>query len=792
MSQLVVLDLDGDFGQGFRVCAQIFPNHQENCVAKKRCELPANPELKRILELWQLEYRNYGSGSRIKVQKVHVSKNPQKILKLQGQQLRLSFQRWLTTESFRQLDIWLRQKLPESESGRILICSNIQLVHQLPWEQWDLVKQYPWLGITFGQLEFNRVPPKVDPRRKKQVRILAIFGSSDKLNLEKDRNLLQDIKQAKIKVLEQPTRETLDRYLWEQNWDVISFSGHSQTVDSQGIIHLNQHEILSINELEYAFRQAVANGLRLAIFNSCDGLGLAYGLGNLGLPNVIVMREPIMDSVAQLFLKHLITEYSSGHSLHLATRRAREKLQVIETEHPFSTWLPLLYQNQAAKPLLWSELLSPQSTNLKDRSSWLLAHALGAISAAAIVWLVQSLGWLQAGELANYDRALSMRPAEARDERITIVTVSEKDIQYQQQQGMTMRGSLADEALNALLLKIQPYQPVAIASDILHDFSYGSALEEQIVRQNNFIAVCRVGNSKTQPVLESVSSPPGIAIQNTGFSNLPVDRDRVIRRHIVGMAADEQCQNSLSLAANMAFRYLDYVAPQKLGQDFYPSGIKDGLWQVGEFTFPRLNSRSGAYRLPNSENQAYQLLINYRDRSPQTVALQEILEETSSSKLEELFASKMVFIGVQDQNNDSKYIPHRNGQKRSKAPGVLVHAQAASQIVSAVLDGRLLIRWLPCQLESVWVFGWSVIGSIVVIGYSFLKRDSKYRVSVITVSMVIVLGLLYFAYYSFLVFGYWLPIVAPSLGLLLAGLISATISYKQSSWTNNQYQKELR
>ena len=172
--------------------------------------------------------------------------------------------------------------------------------------------------------------------------------------------------------------------------------------------------------------------------------------------------------------------------------------------------------------------------------------------------------------------------------------------------------------------------------------------------------------------------------------------------------------------------------------------------------------------------------------------MQEILEETSSSKLEELFASKMVFIGVQDQNNDSKYIPHRNGQKRSKAPGVLVHAQAASQIVSAVLDGRLLIRWLPCQLESVWVFGWSAIGSIVVIGYSFLKRDSKYRVSVITVSMVIVLGLLYFAYYSFLVFGYWLPIVAPSLGLLLAGLISATISYKQSSWANNQYQKELR
>ena len=783
MTKLVVVDLIGDFEQGFQICAQLHPDHGDSYTDRRWGKLPANLELQRALETWQLSYREFGSSigssNRIKFKKFRVQRSSQGDLKFRGQHLRLKFKQWLKTEDFRELDTWLRQKLDDSESGRIVINSDLQSVHQLPWEQWDLVKQYSLWGITFSRLDLDHTPVAPPAEKKKQVRILAIFGSSDQLNLEVDKNLLKGIKQSYVEILEQPTREALDALLWSQNWDIISFSGHSQTIADQGIIHLNQQESLSIGELEHAFRQAVTNGLKLAIFNSCDGLGLAYNLGKLGLPNAIVMREPVIDSVAQLFLKHLITEYSNGLSLPLATRRAREKLQVTEAKYPFSTWLPLLYQDQTASSLSWSELLSPKKPP-SDRVLWFLAHTLGTIAACFVVWTIQNLGWFQVGELDHYDRALSLRPPEARDERITIVTVSEKDIKYQGDLNMSLRGSLADEALESLLRKVQPYQPVAIASDILHDFPYSPTLSKQIAQQDNFIAVCRVGNE--QSALEPIAPPPGIDPPNMGFSNLPIDRDLVIRRHIVGMAVEGRCQNSLALATNMAFRYLDYVAPQELNQDFYPSQMVDDRWQVGDFTFPRLNSRSGAYRLPDSENRAYQILINYRDRAPQTVSLREILEETDTSQLEQWLASKMIFIGVKDNNKDNKFIPHHNGQKKAVAPGVLVHAQATSQIVSAVLDGRRLIRCVPDQLESFWVFSWAAIGSLVVRFCLGIKQKSKPIISAVTaMAVAIAFGLLYLTHYSLLAIGYWLPVVAPIWGLFLASIISVAIITNRST-----------
>ncbi|MHC5746735.1 MAG: CHAT domain-containing protein [Nostoc sp.] len=75
--------------------------------------------------------------------------------------------------------------------------------------------------------------------------------------------------------------------------------------------------------MKHGLKKAIESGLHLAIFNSCDGLGLAEALEDLHIPQVIVMREPVPDLVAQEFLKHFLTEFSNGQSLYSALREAR-------------------------------------------------------------------------------------------------------------------------------------------------------------------------------------------------------------------------------------------------------------------------------------------------------------------------------------------------------------------------------------------------------------------------------------------------------------------------------------
>ena len=96
--------------------------------------------------------------------------------------------------------------------------------------------------------------------------------------------------------------------------------------------------------------------MKQAIFNSCDGLGLAQQLQDLHIPQVIVMREPVPDVVAQEFLKHFLSEFSSGQSLYAAMRLARERLQGLEEEYPCATWLPTICQNPAESSMIWSHL----------------------------------------------------------------------------------------------------------------------------------------------------------------------------------------------------------------------------------------------------------------------------------------------------------------------------------------------------------------------------------------------------------------------------------------------------
>ncbi len=246
--------------------------------------------------------------------------------------------------------------MPSDEVRMIFQTEDIQL-QRLPWHLWDLIERYPKAEIALSAPAYER---KAQPSpRKAKVRILAILGNSAGINTQADRALLEQLPGAEISFLVEPQRQELTDQLWEQQgWDILFFAGHSssQVNCETGRFYINQTDSLTIGELKYALRQAVERGLKLAIFNSCDGLGLARDLVELHIPQLIVMREPIPDRIAQEFLKHFLETFAHGKSFYLAVREARERLQGLENHFPCATWLPIICQNLAEVPPTWQGL----------------------------------------------------------------------------------------------------------------------------------------------------------------------------------------------------------------------------------------------------------------------------------------------------------------------------------------------------------------------------------------------------------------------------------------------------
>ena len=93
---------------------------------------------------------------------------------------------------------------------------------------------------------------------------------------------------------------------------------------------------------------------------------------------------------------------------------------------------------------------------------------------ALSIVVIRHLGLLQPLELKAFDRLMQLRPIEQQDPRLLLITIDEADIRYQNQQQMSMRWSLSDQALVKLLDKLEQYEPRTIAIDIYRDFEVDS------------------------------------------------------------------------------------------------------------------------------------------------------------------------------------------------------------------------------------------------------------------------------------------------------------------------------
>ncbi|MBW4571829.1 MAG: protein kinase [Tolypothrix carrinoi HA7290-LM1] len=230
-----------------------------------------------------------------------------------------------------------------------------------------------------------------------QVKVLAVFGKDTRINTKKDwlmleERLAQDSNALLINI-NKPKLDDLCDQIDKHKPQILFFAGHSRSEDDgeSGFIDLNDDETITIDDLEPDLRKAVKRGLQLAIFNSCDGLGIARQLAQLHVPNIIVMREPVPDQVAQMFLQRFLEAFAAGKPLHLAVRRARERINRLENQFPGATWLPMTFQNPAEPPLTWRSLGGVEIKRQSNQSAF-PSEESNMTNQGSIAWLNTEVG----------------------------------------------------------------------------------------------------------------------------------------------------------------------------------------------------------------------------------------------------------------------------------------------------------------------------------------------------------------------------------------------------------------
>jgi CHASE2 domain-containing sensor protein len=781
VAELVVLNLGkGDWQQGCpSVVAQLWQS-DDFAPMQFTGSLPALPVLGDLYDRWQqlytalYAYKGWRQSSLRTIEIddddiTHISESEFHDL---CQDLHRCLNSWLASPPFLPLERQLRTRINPSDHVRCIITAEDRQLLRLPWCQWQFLEDYPNAELALSLPDYSRSVKTVASSPSHRVKILAILGDSRGINVSRDRQLLEQLPNTDLHLLVEPDLNTLNQQLWEPGWDMLFFAGHSSTGE-HGQIQINPTDRLTLEQLRYGLKQAIAHGLKLAVFNSCDGLGLAWSLADLHIPQVIVMREPVPDRVAQEFLKHFLVAFSGGQSFYLAVRHARERLQGLETEFPCATWLPVICQNPAELPQTWQawcgeppqiaraseETLPLQPSNPLPYAAalrqFLPRTLIASTITTALILGVRSLGLLQPLELMAFDQLMRLRPAELPDSRFLIVTISEADIQTQDPE--QRRGSLSDQALNQLLVTLEQHQAAVVGLDVYRDFAVRPdtvGLANRLRQSDRFIAICKSSNRSADPT--GTAPPPEVTSDQLGFSDFVEDADGILRRHLVFMTPDPDspCTTPYAFNARLAFQYLKQsgVTPQ-----FTP----DGHLQLGKTVFPRLLNRTGGYQALDARGG--QLLLNYRSlSSPEAIAPQVSLTKLLSGQVNpDAIRDRIVLIGVTAAGAGDYWLTPYGSGPTQRVPGVMLQAQMASQLISAVLDQRPILGGWAWWQDGLWIWGWAGVGGIV-IGYGRSLRRQ-------TVGVVIALGVLTGLSLVLLVQGVWVPLVPAAIGIVLTG-----------------------
>ncbi|WP_052001678.1 CHASE2 domain-containing protein [Lyngbya aestuarii] len=807
MGKVAILKVGhGNFEQGFDVLLQI--KTDDNCLlAELEGQLPPNPGLEGCYVSWQTRFRRLQGASqssrRLNTETEEAWEIDESFQSNSSAVDDFSRCQRLVRDVDKRMKKWLQSSTPkwqcirerlrvefaqgESEIRLIIQTKNPRL-WKLPWHVWDLLEEYhTGLGYTLPGFSANFTPVNRSSRSNK-VRILAVLGDQRNLNLQPDQEAIRKLKGAEVTFLHQPRSTQFIKTLRQpKGWDILFFAGHSKTEETTGRIYLSEKESLRLDEFKNTLKEAINNGLKIAVFNSCDGLGLAQELIQRKIPVAIVMQESVPDVVAQSFLKEFLAEYSTGKPLYKSVYQAQQRLEDYQ-ELPGATWLPLIFQNLADVPPSWQQLRQPTVKkkeiedreiseakvlkNRKQRRRFLriIMAVSASLIAAFLVIFIRDFGQLEFLELKAFDHFMRSRPAETLDSRMLIVDITRQDVNTQiRPPNEGKYKSLNDGYLEELIEKLAVLEPRVIGLTLDRDYQLKPEYKRLINRfkdDDRFISQCDVG----EDALDLGRAPSPHAIQGAnwkhriGFSDQVIDTDRIIRRQLLSLEppGDRQispCQSELSFNLLMAFRYLadEGIITEEIYQE-----RRD--FELGNVTLTRLPMNTTIYDDQLIDVAHAQLLLNYRATGGEIAPKTSLTEVLNGSVDPALVKDKIVLIGTSVPEFETVY-----STPYGEMSEIFLQGHMISQLVSAVKDQRQLLGWWPDWKENIWILVWALVGGL-------LARWFRPAIAVgVAVPMLWVLHR--YSYILLIEQGLWIPFVPPALALA-AALIATTLIYR--------------
>ncbi len=392
---------------------------------------------------------------------------------------------------------------------------------------------------------------------------------------------------------------------------------------------------------------------------------------------------------------------------------------------------------------------------------------LSSVVATALVTAARWFGVTQPAEVWTYDRLLPLRPNETQDNRFLIVGVDEPTLAVLPQRYEPSWGTLPDRALNEALTVLARAKPSLIGLDILRDSAAKPPLSDRLKQTQNVIAMCKATGSDQTIQGQGVKPPPELNMERIGFANIQDEGGKFLRRHLLMQAPDETYCNTMDAFSLVLTRQYLEAKGNPFTSPLDDQGELSRSLQFGQTPLRQLVGDGSGYRDRNDQLGGYQAMLNFRavggklDQFAPIVSFKDVLEQKVPA---EMIRDRIVIIGLTaSTSTKADYWKTPYGE----VPGVILQAQMVSQLVSATLDKRPLIWWLPFWAETAWILSWSLVGGAIV--------WRLYRVEQGAIAAAIALVVLSGTCYILLAgWGGWLPLL-PSAAAL--GITSASVSY---------------
>ena len=386
--------------------------------------------------------------------------------------------------------------------------------------------------------------------------------------------------------------------------------------------------------------------------------------------------------------------------------------------------------------------------------TWLVIVAVGLT-----VWGLRSARLLEGFETAAYDWFIRLRPtASASDPRVTLVTITEADIQDQG------GWPLSDEIIARTLDTLLRYGPRAVGLDIYRDIPVppGTAKLNATFKDPRIVVVTKFAEGASP----GVRAPAVLrGTEQVGFNDIVLDPGGTVRRGLIFL--DDGRTTLYSFALRLALPYLqaEGVTPRADPSD--PRYLR-----LGSVTIRPLEPNDGGYVA--ADTRGYQFLLDFRDGPGlfPSVNLATLLAGRADPRL---IRGKIVLIGIVAESiKDDFYTPYNGGFEVVRhVPGVAIHATITSQLLRIGLDGIAPMATPSEATKVVWIFLWSALGGAV--GF---RLRSPVRLALAASGGLLALGL-----GDFVLFlrGWWMPLVPPAMSWLLsATAITAYLSHQET------------